>query len=165
MPYMYSYARQAHDKGLPLVRGMYLEFPEQEKAYIYRHEYMFGQELLVAPISEPGFGMPVVKDVYLPEGEKWFDYFTGKIYDGGQIISYECPIERMPLFVRAGSILPMAPNRNNSDQQPVDPLVLDVYAGKRAEFRLYEDDGTSLEYRKGANAWTPLTFTPGPGDS
>jgi alpha-glucosidase (family GH31 glycosyl hydrolase) len=165
MPYMYSYARQAHDTGLPLVRGMYLEFPDQEKAYAYRHEYMFGQELLAAPISEPGFGKPVVKDVYLPEGEKWLDYFTGKIYDGGQIISYECPIERMPLFVRAGSILPMAPNRNNSDQQPVDPLVLEVYAGKRAEFRLYEDDGTSLEYRKGANAWTPLTFTPGPGDS
>jgi hypothetical protein len=126
---------------------------------------MFGQEMLAAPISEPGFGKPVLKDVYLPQGEKWFDFFTGKIYEGGQVISYECPIERIPLFVKAGSILPMEPGIDYGDRAPVDPLVLDVYAGKRADFRLYEDDGSSLEYRKGAGMWTPLTFTPEPGGS
>jgi hypothetical protein len=88
------------------------------------------------------------------------DFFTGKIYDGGEVISYWCPVERIPLFVRAGSILPMAPDMDYTDQRPVDPLILDVYAGKAASFRLYEDDGTSLAYRKGAYAWTSLTFTP-----
>jgi hypothetical protein len=163
LPYMYTYTRLAHDTGLPLVRGMYLDYPNQEGSYTYRHQYMFGQELLAAPVSEPGYGKPVLKDVYLPAGEKWFDFFTGKIYDGGQAISYLCPLERMPLFVRAGSILPMAPDMEYSDQRPVDPLIVDVYAGKPVSFRLYEDDGTSLDYRHGAYAWTPLALTVGAG--
>ena len=69
----------------------------------------------------------------------------------------------MPLFVRAGSIVPMAPDMDYSDQRPVDPLIVDVYAGKPASFRLYEDDGTSLDYRNGAYAWTPIAFTAGAG--
>jgi hypothetical protein len=97
----------------------------------------------------------------LPSGEKWFDYFTGRIYDGGQALPYLCSIERMPLFVRAGSILPMAPDMEYTDQRPVDPLIVDVYAGKPASFRLYEDDGTSLDYRHGGYAWTPLALTAG----
>ena len=88
LPYMYTYTRLAHDTGLPLVRGMYLDYPNQEGSYTYRHQYMFGQELLAAPVSEPGYGKPVLKDVYLPAGEKWIDFFTGKIYEGGQAISY-----------------------------------------------------------------------------
>ena len=163
LPYLYTYSRLAHDTGLSLVRGMYMEYPQQEPAYSYRQQYMFGQELLVAPISEPGYGKPVLKDIYLPAGEDWFDYFTGKIYKGGQVVNYECPLDRMPLFVRAGSILPIAPDMDYSEQKPVDPLTLDVYAGKAASFQLYEDDGTSLEYRNGASAWTPLSYTPEAG--
>ncbi len=162
LPYTYTYSRLAHDEALPLARGMYLEYPLQEATYTYRHQYMWGQELLVAPITEPGYGKPVLKDVYLPEGEDWFDYFTGEIHHGGQVLNYECPLDRMPLFVRAGSILPMAPPMKYSDQKPVDPLNVDVYAGKSASFRLYEDDGISLDYRKGACAWTPLAYTSSP---
>jgi hypothetical protein len=165
LPYLYTYVRLAHDQGLPLVRGMYLEYPGQEMSYSYRDQYMFGQELLVAPITKPGYGKPVLKDVFLPAGEQWIDYFTGKIYEGGQVVSQEYPIERIPLFVRAGSIVPIAPQMDYSDQRPVDPLIIDVYAGKGAEFRLYEDDGTSLDYRKGASASTPISFTPGPEGS
>ena len=164
LPYTYTYTRLAHDTGVPLVRGMYLDYPDQEGSYTYRHQYMFGLEMLAAPISEPGYGKPVLKDVYLPEGEKWFDFFTGKIYEGGQAIPYSCPLERMPLFVRAGSILPMAPDMEYSDQRPLDPLILDVYAGKPASFRLYEDDGMSLAYRQGGHAWTPISFTRGAGN-
>jgi len=159
LPYMYTYARLAHDTGLPLVRGMYLDYPNQEGSYQYQHQYLFGQELLVAPITEPGYGEPVLKDVYLPAGDRWVDYFTGKTYQGDQVIPYECPLDWMPIFVRAGSILPMAPEMDYSDQRPVDPLIVDVYAGKPASFRLYEDDGTSLDYRSGSYAWTPLVFT------
>jgi len=160
LPYLYTYARIAHDTGNSLVRGMYVEYPQQEPAYSNRHQYMFGRELLVAPISEPGYGKPVLKDIYLPAGDDWFDYFTGKIYPGGQVINYECPLDRMPLFVRAGSILPMAPKMNFSEERPVDPLTLDVYAGKAASFQLYEDDGTTLDYRNGASAWTSLSYVP-----
>jgi hypothetical protein len=158
---------------------MYLEYPDKEPAYMYMHQYMFGKELLVAPVTEPAPALkdvysplvlteymrptstepaPALKDVYLPANEYWFDYFTGDIYKGEQTITYKCPLERMPLFVRAGSIIPMAANMDYSDQKPVDPLTLDIYAGKTAEFRLYEDDGISLDYRKGAYAWTPLVF-------
>ena len=88
---MYTYTRLAHDTGQPLVRGMYLDYPEQEGSYTYRRQYMFGHELLAAPVSEPGYGKPVLKDVYLPAGEKWFDYFTGRIYEGGQTLPYSAP--------------------------------------------------------------------------
>jgi alpha-glucosidase (family GH31 glycosyl hydrolase) len=165
LPYLYTYSRLAHDTGISLVRGMYLDYPLQERAYSYRHQYLFGQELLVAPISEPGYGKPVLKDIYLPAGDDWFDYFTGKIYKGGQVVNYACPLDRMPLFVRAGSILPMAPNMDYSEQRPVDPLTVDVYAGKEASFQLYEDDGTSLDFRTGASAWTPLSYIPNAGGS
>ena len=109
IPYLYSYSRLAHDDGQPLVRGTYIEYPSQEGAYEFRHQYLLGKELLVAPVSEPGFGKPVLKQIYLPAGEQWFDWFTGEVYDGGQVLAYECPLDRMPIFVKAGSILPLAP--------------------------------------------------------
>ena len=159
IPYTYTYSRIAHETGLPVVRGMYLEYPDQEAAYTHDQQYMFGKKFLVAPITTPG--KTATKEVYLPAGEDWFDFFTGDIYPGGRTIKYECPIDRMPVFVKAGSIIPMAPPMDYSDQRPVDPLTLDVYAGRPAEFRLYEDDGMSLDYRKGAYAWTTFTFKPG----
>jgi alpha-glucosidase (family GH31 glycosyl hydrolase) len=159
LPYIYTYSRIAHDTGLPLVRGTYLEFPDQEAAYANDQQYLFGRELLVAPVTQPGDGRPVRREVFLPAGCAWFDHFTGDMYEGGRSIIHECPIERMPLFVRAGSILPMGRPMDYSDQAAVDPLTLDVYAGpKPAEFRLYEDDGLSLDYSRGAHAWTPCEF-------
>ena len=161
LPYIYSYSRIAHQSGLPLVRGMYLEYPDQEQAYASDQQYMFGRELLVAPVTAPGQGKPVKKEVFLPSGDDWFDYFTGDIYEGGRQIVHQCPIEHMPLFVRAGSIIPMGPKMDSSDQAPLDRLTLDVYAGSRAaEFKLYEDDGISLDYGKGDYAWTPIAFKP-----
>lgn len=161
LPYIYSYARIAHETGMPIVSGMYLQYPEQEDSYKYTLQYMFGKEILVAPITVSGEGKPVSKDVFLPAGDDWFDYFTGEIYKGGQVVSYECPIDRMPLFVCVGSIIPMAPDMDYTDQKPVDPLTLDVYAGKPSEFKLYEDDGISFDYRKGRYSWTVIDF----GDS
>jgi alpha-glucosidase (family GH31 glycosyl hydrolase) len=161
MPYIYTCSRAAHETGLPLMRGTYLEYPDQEPAYAFQQQYLFGPNLLVAPITEPGNGKPVRKDVYLPAGDDWFDFFTGDVYSGGKTFVHECPLERMPLLVRAGSILPLAPPMDYSDQKPVDPLTLEVFAGQQgATFDLYEDDGTSLDYRAGAYARTPLRFVP-----
>ncbi len=159
LPYIYTYSRIAHDTGLPLVRGTYLQYPNQDGAYTHDQQYMFGGELLAAPITQPGNGKVVTREVFLPAGDEWFDYFTGDIYEGGPTVKHECPLDRMPLFVRAGSIIPMAPQMDYSDQAGVDPLTLDVYAGRSAaQFRLYEDDGTSLGYRNGEFAWTPVEF-------
>jgi alpha-glucosidase (family GH31 glycosyl hydrolase) len=164
IPYIYTCSREAHDTGLPLVRGMYLEYPDQEQAYAFQQQYMFGRDLLVAPITAPGGGKPARREVFLPAGQDWYDFFTGDLYLGGQSIVHECPLERMPLFVRAGSILPMAPAMDYSDQKPLEPLTLHVYAGPgAAEFNLYEDDGTSLDYRAGACARTLLRAGPEPG--
>jgi len=160
LPYIYTYSRVARETGLPLVRGMYLEYPDQEPAYTHRHQFMFGKELLVAPVTEASSGKPALKKVFLPAGADWFDYFTGDIYGGGQTITHECPVDRMPLFVRAGSILPMAPKMDYSDEKPVNPLTLDVYARNSAAFRMYEDDGASVDYRRGAYAWTSIALNP-----
>jgi alpha-glucosidase (family GH31 glycosyl hydrolase) len=159
LPYTYTYTRIAHETGTPHVRGTWLEYPEQEKAYEFQHQYLFGAEILVAPITRPGQGQPVTKDIYLPDGDHWYDWFTEEIHAGGQVLGYECPLSRMPLFVRGGSILPMsALDLAFSDEQPLDPLRVDIYAGKPATFRLYEDDGTSLGYQQHAYAWTPIAY-------
>ena len=164
IPYIYSCSRVAHESGLPLVRGTYLEYPQPEGAYTNQQQYLFGRDLLVAPITAAENGKPVRKEVYLPAGDDWFDFFTGDFYRGGQTVVHECPIERMPVFARAGSILPTAPAMDYTDQKPVDPLTLDAYASAHdGEFSLYEDDGISLGYRTGAYSGTALRFRPKEG--
>jgi alpha-glucosidase (family GH31 glycosyl hydrolase) len=121
---------------------------------------MFGEEFLVAPIADS----TGVKEVYLPPGE-WIDYFTGQKYGGDKAIREKYPLDRMPLFVKAGSIIPMQPDMAYSDQKPLETLVVDVYAGDKGSFSLYEDDGNSLDYKTGKSAWTPLTFTKAGGRS
>lgn len=160
-PYTYTLTREAHDTALPLVRGMYLEYPNQEASYNTKHQFMFGSELLVAPVIESGRGKPVTKDIYLPSGVDWYDYFSGKVYKGGQMLPYPCPLEQMPIFVKAGAILPMGPVPDYTDQKPLDDLTLDVYAGSQESHgKLYEDDGVSLDYRQNKFAWTKFDFTP-----
>ena len=160
LPYIYTYARLAHETGAPLVRGTYLEYPEQEPAYTFTQQYLFGQALLVAPITQPGGGHPCARRFTCRKASTGSTTSRGRFYAGGQVLSYECPLDRMPLFVKAGSILPMAPEMDSTDRVPIDYLILDVYAGKPATFRLYEDDGTSLDYRKQAYAWTPIRYAP-----
>lgn len=159
IPYLYTYSRLAHDTGDPLVRGTYIDYPSQEAAYSFRNQYLLGSELLVAPITRSGYGKPVMKEIYLPAGQQWFDWFTGKVYEGGQVIAYECPLDRMPIFVKAGSILPLAPKMEYSSQRALNPLTVDVFAGKPTSFRLYQDDGTSQDYRTGGYSWTSLTYS------
>jgi len=155
IPYIYTYCRIAHDTALPLVRPLYLEYPELEKAYSHPDEYFFGRELLVAPMAAPGNR----RDIYLPPGQ-WIDYFTGQTYPGEQLLRYKCPLDRIPVFVKAGSILPLQPEMAYSDERPLDTLIVQVYGPGRAEFNLYEDDGSSLGYRTGEYAWTAITEAP-----
>jgi len=156
IPYIYTYCRIAHDEALPLVRPLYLEYPKLERAYSYPYEYFFGKEFLVAPIVDS----TNEKDVYLPPGE-WFDYFTGKLYKGDQVLHRTYSLESVPLFVKAGSIIPMQREMAYSDQKPLDTLIVEIYASEPHTFKLYEDDGASLDYSAKRNqyAWTPISLT------
>lgn len=160
LPYIYSYGHEATERALPILRPLYLEYPGLEKAYAHPDEYFFGRELLVAPITDS----TDKRDIYLPPGE-WQDYFTGKVYDGDQVITQKFPLETMPVFVRSGSIIPRQAEMAYSDQRPLGVLIVDVYGSRNAEFSLYEDDGTTLEYAKGAWVKTPMKVRVAPDSS
>lgn len=157
VPYFYSYSRLVHDTGMPLVRPLYLDYPELEEAYQYQYQYLLGGELLVAPIGTPGEGGVTRKEIFLPPGE-WYDYETGEAYRGPAVFTYAAPLDRCPIFVRAGAVIPMQPDMDYIGQKPIDPLTLDIYPGADGEFRLYEDDGESLDYRDGEFSHTRIEF-------
>jgi alpha-glucosidase (family GH31 glycosyl hydrolase) len=154
LPYIYTYCRVSHETALPLVRPLYLEYPDLEKAYSYPYEYFFGKELLVAPIVDS----TDAKEIYLPPGE-WIDYFTGKTYKGDQVIKQVYSIETMPVFVKSGSIIVRQPDMDYSDQKPLDHLILDIYGTLASSFELYEDDGLTLDYEKARYARTSIKYT------
>ncbi|MCX6143687.1 MAG: DUF5110 domain-containing protein [Ignavibacteriales bacterium] len=154
IPYTYTYGRIATEQALPIVRPMYLEYPSLSKSYSTPYQYMFGKELLVAPVVDSAS----VKEVFLPPGE-WFDYFTGQKYSGDKSIKEKYPLDRMPVFVKGGAVIPMQTNMQYSDQRPLDTLIVDVYGSQAGSFNLYEDDGVSLDYKSGKYAWTPIVFS------
>ncbi len=155
IPYLYTYCREAYDTGMPLSQPLYLVFPDDNEAYNHFDEYLLGREMLVAPIVTPATNGKAVRNIYFPAGV-WIDYFTGQRYRGGRTVKYTCPLDRLPVFVRQGAIIPMQPDMEFSGQKPIDPLILDIYPGQNASFKLYEDDGTSLNYKNNQCAWTTI---------
>jgi len=149
VPYIYSCARIANQTGVPICRAMVLEFQDDPKVYEQDLQYFFGPALLVAPVCTE----QDTRRIYLPAG-RWFDYNTGEVFAGPKTIQYHSPLERIPIFVKAGAIIPMAPEMNYVGERPTDPLTLDVYPAGTTSFTLYEDDGTSYEYEKGSFALT-----------
>jgi alpha-D-xyloside xylohydrolase len=122
-----------------------MDFPEDPEARDLKDEYMFGPAFLVAPVVEKG---KTGREVYLPKGSVWYDYWTGKKYPGGKRIAVNAPLEMLPLFVRAGSIIPHG-NDIPSTRTEQKEVELWVYAGADARFELYQDDGKTYEYEKG----------------
>lgn len=156
VPYLYTVARQAYDTGLPLARAMYLRWPDAAGAYRFDRQYMLGDELLVAPVGVPGD--PARKRVWFPPGE-WVDIFTGRRQSGPAPVTFSVPLERMPVFARAGAIVPTQPYADNVETAVVDPLLLDVYAGANGSFDLYEDSGDGFGYQHRGFARTPMRWT------
>jgi alpha-glucosidase (family GH31 glycosyl hydrolase) len=152
IPYIYTYCRIAFDKALPLNRPLYYEYPDLEESYSNPHEYFFGKEFLAAPIIDS----TGERDIYLPPGE-WYDYFSMKKFNGNQKIHQKHNLETFPLFVRAGSIIPMHPEMNYVDERPMDKLIINFYGPYNSEFNLYEDDGISLDYKNEKFANTLFT--------
>lgn len=149
VPYIYSYARVASQTGVPICRAMVLEYQDDPEVYTQDLQYFFGREFLVAPICTELNS----RKVYLPAGW-WIDLATAERYEGPKTIEYHAPLERIPIFVKAGAIIPMAPEMNYVGERPTDPLTLDIYPAGASSFTLYEDDGESCEYEKGIFALT-----------
>ena len=147
-PYIYTYAREAHDKGLPLMRPVFLEYPNDENAFNQNGEFFLGKEFLVAPVVKKS---AVTKQVYLPQGE-WIDFNDGHtIYKGDQTITYKAPLNVIPLFVKKGSIIPMMPVMQYIHEKKNFPIYFEIFPANenaKASFELYEDDGESLNYQK-----------------
>jgi alpha-glucosidase (family GH31 glycosyl hydrolase) len=153
VPFLYTLAREAHDSGLPMARGMYLRWPAHEDAYRLDRQYMLGDSLLVAPVGEPGD--PATKQVWFPPGE-WIDFFSGERIRGPRVVELSVPLARMPVFARAGAVVPSQPYRYNEAEGAPDQLVLTAWSGADGSFRLYEDAGDGREYRRGARAFTRI---------
>jgi alpha-glucosidase (family GH31 glycosyl hydrolase) len=155
IPYLYTMAYQNYTRGIPLARPLLFEDPDDPRLIDESSSYMLGDNLLVSPVVEAG---QTQKTLYLPRG-KWIDYWTGHPYPGGQDVTVPTPLPTVPVFIRAGSIIPMQPVMNYSNEHPLDTLVLSVYPSpdQSGNFTLYEDDGQTLEYQSGSYAITDLS--------
>jgi alpha-D-xyloside xylohydrolase len=147
LPYIYSSAWGVTNRGETLMRALPLEFTSDVGARGVSDEYMFGDAMLINPVTTEG---ATQRKVYLPAGTDWIDFWTGKGAKGGQSITADAPLEKMPIYVRAGSIVPFGP-RAESASAKADPIELRIYAGSNADFALYEDEGDNYDYEHGAH--------------
>jgi alpha-glucosidase/alpha-D-xyloside xylohydrolase len=150
MPYTYTIAREAHDTGLPLMRALWLHYSDDPAAVERGDEFLWGRDLLIAPVVEKAAKS---RRVYLPAGT-WFDWWTGETTPGKQWIERPVDLATMPIYVRSGAIIPLDPVRQFVDEPASEPTTLNIYPGADGEFTLYDDDGSSLEYRNGSDAKT-----------
>lgn len=162
MPYIYSSVRQCHTDMLPLNRCMYIDYSHEAEAYRNPQQFMFGDLLLGAPVTIPcGQNGKAGQKVWLPEGDVWYDLFTGQKYEGGNTIDETYELERFPLFVKGGYLLPMQPYTERMTSTPLIQLVLRCYPGQegdRHSYLLYEDDGLTTDYEQGKYAETKLEY-------
>jgi alpha-glucosidase len=159
MPFLYTALDEAHSTGVPIFRPLLLNYQDDPNTLTIDDEFMVGEALLEAPILRPG---ETARLVYLPAGT-WYDYWTGQRFAGGTMIRVEAPLEKVPLFVRGGVILPTGPEINYVGEKPADPLRFEIYpdAEGRASGSLYEDDGATVAYRQGVVRRTDVAYRDG----
>jgi alpha-D-xyloside xylohydrolase len=155
MPYIYTLGADTYFNDGTIMRGLVMDFPADKRAWSVGDEYLFGPAFLAAPVTTYKARS---RKVYLPAGTRWYDFTTGKSFAGGQTIGAAAPYERMPLFVRAGSIVPTGPAIQSTAEQPNGPVTLNVYTGADGRFSLYEDDGLSRQYLHGQYSRIPLSW-------
>lgn len=154
MPYTYTLAWEARNTGMPLMRAMWLHYPDDENVKGMGTQYLWGRDILIAPVFQKG---ATTRDVYLPKGE-WYDWWTNKKERGGQIVTKDIDLSVMPIYVRAGAIIPVDPVRQYTSEVVSEPTTLKIYPGADGQFTLYDDDGISQEYLKGKGTWTSITW-------
>ncbi len=152
LPYTYSLAYSSYQTGAPFMRALFMDFPNDAKVSGITDEYMYGPAFLVAPVTDQG---ATSREVYLPAGSDWYNYWTNERLKGGQTITVSAPIDTLPLFVRAGSIIPMGATVKSATEHQ-DIKGVRVYPGASSDFNLFTDDGTTYGYEKGAGSLTRL---------
>jgi len=154
LPYTYTLAWEAHATGMPLMRAMWLQYPEDEKAVGLGNQFMWGADLLIAPVFEKE---AKTRTVYLPEG-LWYDWWNNAEYSGGKDVTREVSLAVMPIFVRAGAIIPIDPVRQYTGEKISGPTTIKIYPGADGKFTMYEDDGISQQYLDGKGSWTTFSW-------
>jgi alpha-glucosidase/alpha-D-xyloside xylohydrolase len=157
MPYTYTLAREAHDTGMPLLRAMWLHYPGDERASGDGSQYLWGRDLLIAPVVTKGAAS---RTVYLPQGE-WYDWWTGEKQSGGRSVTRAVDLATMPIYARAGAIIPLDPVRQHTGEVVAEAMTLRVFRGAVGELTLYEDDGVSLDYLENRAMWTRFAWDEG----
>jgi alpha-D-xyloside xylohydrolase len=152
LPYIYSLAWKTTSEAYTTMRPLVMDFRNDARAQNVGDQFMFGPAFLVNPVTEPA---ATTRQLYLPDA-KWYDFWTGSVVDGGRTINAVAPLDRLPLYVRAGSILPLGPDEEWSTQKTADPIELRIYRGANADFTLYEDENDNYDYEKGVFATIPL---------
>jgi len=154
LPYTYSAAFRSYQTGAPYMRALFMDFPNDPKAADIPDEYMYGPAFLVAPVTEQGM---THRSVYLPAGSDWYNYWTNRRYHGGQMIEVDAPIDTLPLFVKAGSIVPLGSEVQDA-KQPQTIQSVRVYPGANGTYTLFQDDGKTYAYEKNGGTTTSLTW-------
>lgn len=155
MPYIYSQAWQVSKYGSTIMRPLVMDFSNDTNAIKQAYQYMFGNAMLIAPVTEAGI---LDMNVYLPKAAGWYDFWTGKRFNGGQFIKINTPKDKIPVFVKAGSIIPMGKPIQFTGQKLMDTLEVRVYKGDNAEFSLYEDEGDNYNYETGKYTSIPFKW-------
>ncbi len=158
-PYIYTEARYAYDTGLSICRPLYYDDPDAEEAYAFRNEYRFGRSMIAAPVThlmEKG-KFAAAEKVWLPEGT-WYEWSSGAVLKGGTSYTRSFTLDELPVYVAAGAILPMQAKPERIGARPAGPLVLAIFPGDSGSARVYEDEGNTPAYAKGAYAFTPARF-------
>jgi alpha-glucosidase/alpha-D-xyloside xylohydrolase len=154
LPYTYTLAWEARDRGLPLMRAMWLHYPDDVRARGLGNQFMWGRDLLIAPVFTRG---ATSREVYLPKGE-WYDWWTNERSTGGRNITRQVDLATMPIYVRAGAIIPVDPVRQYTGEPVSEPTTLRIYTGANGDYTLYTDDGISQDYLKARGSWTRITW-------
>jgi alpha-D-xyloside xylohydrolase len=149
MPYIYSLSANVTQKNYTPMRLLAFDFAKDKKVLNIKGQFMYGPSLLINPVTDSG---ATQRKVYLPEGAKWMDFWTGEMHKGGELITANASIARMPIFVKCGTILPLGPLEQYTDEKRADPIELRIYPGADGSFELYEDDGTTYNYKRGQSS-------------
>ena len=162
-PYIYTEARRTYDTGVAFLRPLYYDWPEANEAYTSRNEYLFGDQVLVAPVVTPSAKATglAAESVWLPEGE-WIEWPTGRHFTGPVTLDRSFSINQTPVYLKAGAIVPMQPPMQYTGEKPVDPLIVNVWPlqpGAASSYSVYEDSGKSVDYQRGVFTRTPIKAT------
>ena len=157
LPYIYSLAWKTTSEGYTPMRPLVMDFRADVRADNIGDQFMYGPALLVNPVTEPSAR---TRELYLPRG-RWYDFWDGTVMEGGRIMEAKAPLERLPLYLRAGSILPMGPVMEWSGEHGEDPIELRICRGADGDFRLYEDENDNYHYEQGVHATIPLHWDDG----